>query len=89
MHELEERGKCQAPLFLSALGSSFVSQVVVGISCSFIMFFVSVMFVMVQGISIDGLAQFEKIVTDIYKMLQQICSKGMVKGIWYFFVLVI
>jgi hypothetical protein len=67
----------------------FVSQVVFGISCSFVMFFVSVMFVMVQGISIEGLVHFEKIVTDIYKMLQQICSKGMVKGIWYYFVLVI
>jgi len=29
--------------------------------------------------------EFEKIVTDIYKMLQQVCSKGTVKGIWYFF----
>jgi len=29
----------------------------------------------VQGISIEGLVNFEKIFTDIYKMLQQICSK--------------
>jgi hypothetical protein len=49
------------------------------------MFFVSVMFVMVQGISIEGLVQFEKIVTYIYRMLQQICSKGIVKVMWYFF----
>jgi hypothetical protein len=40
----------------------------------------------VQGISIEVLVQCEKIVTDIYKMLQHICSKGMVKGIRYFFV---
>jgi hypothetical protein len=66
-----------------------VSEVVVGISCSFIMFFVSVMFVTGPEISIESLVQFKKIVTDIYKMLQQICSKGMVKGIWYFFVVVI
>ena len=39
----------------------------------------------VQGISIESLVQIEKIVTDIYKMLQQICSQGMVKGLWYFF----
>jgi hypothetical protein len=41
----------------------------------------------VQGISIEGFVQFEKIVTDIYKMLQQISSKGMVKGIWFFLLL--
>jgi len=67
MRELEERGKCQAHLFLSALGSSFhvfsipvqlywpfmieqfLSQLVVGISCSFIVFFVSVMCVTGPG----------------------------------------
>jgi len=61
-----------------------VSQVAVGISCGCIMFFVSVMCVTGPGINIEGLVQFEKIVTDIYKTLHQICSKGMVKGMWYF-----
>jgi len=43
------------------------------------------MFVMVQGISTEGLVQFEKIVTYIYRLLHQICGKGMVKVMWYFF----